>query len=328
MVSYIPLEGGFMRILLRAIVMLAAVCIAPGSAGLAKETKLKAQDIVKKHLDAIGPAQKLAAIQTRVIVGRTRMKLEAGEVGPGASAMVAGTLFLASAGYKYRIALPFQYADYWGEQFVFDGAKTDVGFAYIQKRSPIGDFIYRYDLILEEGLFGGVLSTAWPLLECAERQPKLEYAGLKKMGEQQVHVLRYGRKKGQADLRIELFFDAQTFQHVRTAYNLALAYDDKSPALSESQPTTIRGNGTVVPQVSANVPPDDAGRQGAQYRLEEYFGGFKAVDGVTLPGHWNIIFERASGNKTVQREWSILIDQVIHDRPLDANTFVLEQRKK
>jgi hypothetical protein len=135
MVSYPPLEGDIMRILLRSIVVLAAVCVAPGSAGLAKEPKLKAEDVVKRHLDAIGPAQRLAAIQTRVIVGRTRMKLEAGEVGPGASAMAAGTLSLASAGYKYRIALPFQYADYWGEQFVFDGAKSDVGFAYIQKRS-------------------------------------------------------------------------------------------------------------------------------------------------------------------------------------------------
>lgn len=317
-----------MRILLRAILALAAVCIALGSSGLAKEPKLKAEDVVRRHLDAIGPAQRLAAIQTRVIVGRTRMKLEAGEAGPGASAMAAGTLSLASAGYQYRIALPFQYADYWGEQFVFDGVKTDVDFAYIQKRSPIGDFIYRYDMILEEGLFGGVLSTAWSLLESAERQSKLEYVGLKKMGEQPVRVLRYGRKKGQADLRIELFFDAQTFQHVRTAYNLALAYDDKSPALSESQPTTIRGNGTIVAQAAATAPHDDTGRQGAQYRLEEYFGGFKEFDGVTLPGRWNIIFERASGNKTVQREWSILIDQVMHNRPLDADAFVLEQRKK
>jgi len=317
-----------MRILRRAIAILMAVCMVPGSAGLAKEPKLKADDIVKRHLDAIGPAPRLAAIRTRVIVGRTRMKLEAGEVGPGASAMVAGTLSLAGTGHKYRIALPFQYSDYWGEQFVYDGAKTDVGFAYIQKRSPIGDFIYRYDMILEEGLFGGVLSTAWPLLECEVRQPKLEYVGLKKMSEQPVHVLRYSRKKGQADLRIELFIDAQTFQHLRTTYNLTLAYDDKSPALSESQPTTIRGNGTIVPQAKATAPHDDTGRQGAQYRLEEYFGGFRAVDGVTLPGRWNIIFERASGNKTVQREWSVIIDQVVHNQPLDANAFVLEQRKQ
>ena len=68
-----------MRILLRAILALAAVCIALGSSGLAKEPKLKAEDVVRRHLDAIGPAQRLAAIQTRVIVGRTRMKLEAGE---------------------------------------------------------------------------------------------------------------------------------------------------------------------------------------------------------------------------------------------------------
>jgi len=34
---------------------------------------------------------------------------------------------------------------------------------------------------LREGLLGGVLSAAWPLLRLAQQNPKLEYRGLKKM---------------------------------------------------------------------------------------------------------------------------------------------------
>jgi hypothetical protein len=294
----------------------------------AREPKLTAEDVVRKHLESIGPAQRLAAIRTRVVEGRTRMKMETGEVGPGASGLAAGTLTLASAGTKYRIALPFNYTDYWGEQLIYNGAKAEIGFAYIQKRSPLGDFIFRYDMILEEGLFGGVLSTAWPLLERNERQPRLEYAGLKKMGDGQVHVLKYSRKKGQSDLRIELYFDATTCRHLRTSYNLSLSYDSLSPALSESQPTAIRSDGTIVPAGKATVAHDDAGRQGAQYRLEEYFGDFKPFDGVTLPARWNIIFERATGNNTVQREWAVIIDKVTHDQPLDAKAFAIKQREK
>ncbi len=293
-----------------------------------KEPKFKVDELVKKHLDSIGTAQSRAAIRTRTIEGRTRMKMEAGEVGPGASGLVAGTLALASAGSRLRIALPFQYSDYWGEQVAFDGSKAEVGFSYIQKRSPLGDFLYRYDTILAEGLFGGVLSTAWPLLDREERQPRLEYAGLRRLGDLQVHVLTYLRRKGQADLHIELCFDAQNFRHVRSAYNLSLAYDSLSPALPESQPQTVRSDGTLVPQGAPTVRHDDAGRQGAQYRLEEYFSDFKATDGLTLPSRWNIIFERASGNKTVQREWAVIIDKVAHNQTLDDTAFAIKPPSK
>jgi len=311
------------RSILAVFAIMGALCKAPS----AKEPKLRAEDVVRNHLESIGPAQKRAAIRTRSIEGRARMKMEAGEVGPGASGLAAGTLAIVSAGSKYRVSLPFHYADYWGEQLLFDGNKTGVGFAYIQKRSPIGDFIYRYDMILEEGLFSGTLSTAWPLLERDERQPRLEYAGLKNMGDLQVHVLRYQRNKGQSDLRIELFFDAKTFRHVRSAYNLSLAYDSLSPALAESQPTRMKNNEELIPG-KATVSHDDSGRQGAQYRLEEFFSDFKTVDGITLPSRWNIVFERAGDNKTVQREWSVIIDKVTHDQPVEATSFVIEKREK
>jgi hypothetical protein len=49
------------------------------------------------------------------------MKLEA-----GASGLAAVTVAIASAGSKYKIALPFKYMDYWGEQIVYDGAKARV----------------------------------------------------------------------------------------------------------------------------------------------------------------------------------------------------------
>jgi hypothetical protein len=317
-----------MRIHSRSLLPILAVFGTLVSAVQTKEPKLKAEDVVGRHLESIGPAEKRTAIRTRVIEGRARMRMGAGESGPGASGLATGGMTLASEGSKFRIALPFNYSDYWGEQLVFNGTKAEVGFAYIQNRSPLGDFIYRYDAILEEGLFGGVLSTAWPLLERDERQAKLEYAGLKKMGELQVHVLSYRRKKGQADLRIELSFDAATFRHLRTSYNLLLPYESVSPALSESQPTTVRSNGTVVDTGKATVSHDDTGRQGSQYRLEEYFADFKTFDGLTLPARWNILFERASGNKTVQREWVVIIDKVLHGKPLDSKAFMIEQHEK
>jgi hypothetical protein len=67
-------------------------------------------------------------------------------------------------------------------------------------------------------LVGGVLSESWPLLNVTERNPKLEYSGLKKIGDKQVHALKYTPRKG-SDLKIVLHFDAKSFRHVRTDYS-------------------------------------------------------------------------------------------------------------
>lgn len=293
-----------MRIFLRTLALL-IFCGALAGAVQAGEPKLKAEDVVKKHLESIGSAEKRAAIKSRAAEGRARMKIVVGPQGPGAQGLAAGTFALVSEGSKFRIALPFDYADYWGEQFVYDGAKAQVAFSYIQRRSPLGDFLYRYDMIVEEGLLGGTLSTAWPLLERDAKQPKLEYAGLKTMGNQQVHVLNYRRKKGQADMRIELFFEAETFRHIRTAYNMSMLYESTSGAMDNQQRT-----------------------QPSFYHLEELFGNFKAFDGITLPTSWNLMFERSGENRTGQREWAIIVDKITHNQPLEAKAFVLAQREK
>lgn len=282
-----------------------AICFLLIGACSAKDPKLKADDVAQKHLDSIGTAERRASVKSRAISGDVRMKIDVGAQGPAAQGLVAGTLSLVSSGSKYRIAMPFDYVDYWGEQFVYDGAKPQVAFSYIQRRSPLADFLFRYDVILAEGLFGGTLSTAWPLLDRDEKQPKIEYAGLKPLDGQQVHVLNYHRKKGQADLRIELFFDAETFRHVRTAYNMQMLYENSSGALDNQQR-----------------------QQPSFYHLEEYFSDFKEFDGLTLPTRWNILFERSGSSRTGQRQYAIVVHQVEHNRRLAENAFALVQREK
>jgi hypothetical protein len=272
----------------------------------AREQKLKSEDVVQKHLDSIGSAQKRAAIKTRSITGGARMKVEVGAQGPAAQGLVAGTLALASSGSKYKIALPFNYVDYWGEQFVYNGAKAQVAFSYTQQRAPLADFIFRYDMVLQEGLFGGVLSTAWPFLELGAKQPRLEYTGLKTVGGEHFHVLTYRRKKGQADMRIELFFEAETFRHVRTAYNMQMLYESSAGVLDKQQRQ----------------------EQPTVYRLEEYFSGFEEFDGITLPTRWNILFERSASNRTSQWEYAVVVSKVVHNQPLADAAFTLDQREK
>ena len=64
---------------------------------------------------------------------------------------------------------------------------------------------------------GGALSAAWPLLDISTRGPKLKYVGSKKINDRQTRVISYEPKDG-SNLEIKLYFDAETFRHVRTEY--------------------------------------------------------------------------------------------------------------
>ncbi len=278
----------------------------------AKE-KLNAEELIARHLQSLGVVEKLAATKSRLVEGRSAMKVEVGGVGNA-----LGRVVIASEGIRYRISLPFQYTDYWGEQLLFDGDRAEIGFSDIQKRSLLGDFLYRNDVILREGLFGGVLSTAWPLLNRDQRHARLEYAGQKKIDGRQLHQLSYHCRKGQGDVSIQLYFDPETFHHVATIYSLF-----------------------IQSEASTNLAVEASGEQGSRYKLEERFDGFKAFDGLTLPTRWNIIMETSgakgqghrdyrfggtdsSGSgRTFQREWAIIVDKVTENQSIDPKMWEL-----
>lgn len=64
-----------------------------------------------------------------------------------------------------------------------------------------------------ENLGGSVLTI---------RGPKLQYAGMEKVDVGQAHKLRYLPRDG-GDLKITIFIDAETFQHLRTEYERVIA---------------------------------------------------------------------------------------------------------
>ena len=73
------------------------------------------------------------------------------------------------------------------------------------------EFLRGQDAVIREGLLGGVLSCAWPLLNLEDRKPRLSYEGLKTIDGQQLYDLRY-RPQRSTDLDIHLYFDPQTFR--------------------------------------------------------------------------------------------------------------------
>ena len=85
-------------------------------------------------------------------------------------------------------------------------------------RTCLAQFFLTNDAIFKEGLVGGTLTESWPLLNLTDKNPKLEYVGLKKIGDHQLHAMKYTPRKG-SDLKIVLYFEPDTFRHVRTEYS-------------------------------------------------------------------------------------------------------------
>lgn len=255
--------------------------LAPAAA---RDEKLTSDELVTRHLASLGAPEALAAVSSRIAEGTASLR-----VAVGGSATIGGRLLFFSAGRQMRASLAFSAADYRGESLAFDGQKTDIGFMMPGRRSDLGTFLSKYDVILREGLLGGALSTAWPLLELQGRKAKLKYEGLKKVEGRQLHQVSYRMDKGQGDIRIVLRFDPETFQHVGTRYNLTLA-------------------STMSPDITASSK-----EQETHYDLEESFEGFQAFAGVTLPTRWTLRFGAQLRNRTSLWIWDSAVEKVRHN---------------
>jgi hypothetical protein len=252
-----------------------------------------ANKLVTQHLDSIASSAIRAGLKTRVVHGPLHFRLVVGGAGS-----LEGKSVLVSDGEKFQFMMKLASNDYDGERVIFDGRKDSVAFsAARQRRSALGQFVFGQDAVIREGLLGGTLSTAWPLLTLDERKPKLTFEGLKKMEGQELYKLSYLPHKS-TDLKIELYFDPETCRHVETVYRLTVSPTMVSTITAEAQQTETR------------------------YVLQERFGDFKTVDGVTLPTHYTLQFsQEAQSGRTVVSEWDMTGLDVSSNMPVDSRNF-------
>src|ERR1700688_3517921 len=176
-----------------------------------------ADELVAHHLDAIGLAPARASAKTRVAQGTAQFKFLVGGAG-----LLEGKSAFVSEGPKFHFLMKFNNNEYKGEQFIFNGDKVEVSFATAQQtRSALGGLVYAQDAVIREGLWGGVLSTAWPLLDLEKRNAKISLEGLKKDDGRDLYEVRYQPKK-RTDLEIRLYFDPESYRHVLTIYTLSI----------------------------------------------------------------------------------------------------------
>ena len=259
----------------------------------AKGPKMKPEELVARHLEALGPPESRSVVQSRGAQGTGRMKLLA-----GGSGLLEGPAVFASQGRKVLFSIQFNDINYAAEQISFDDEKVYVGDIEPGVRSQLGQFLYQYDEIVKEGLFGGVLSTAWPLLDLEGRNPKLDYRELKKVNGQELLELRYRMRKG-GDLNIRLYFDPESFRHTATTYKLTIA----------------------APM--GRTPLESARQSETRFRLEEWFSDFRSTDDLDLPTQWTVRLTLETGRGSFLAKWDMTFPQITHNPSIDPQIFVL-----
>jgi len=274
----------------RAVTAIAAVILC--TPVFAQDRKLTIEELITHHLDSIGSAQARGFPKNRVVSGTVKLVSRV-----GTASNIDGQAGVASSGAKLRYSMRFTSPQYTGEEFAFDGSKVLTGHLPSGRRSPLSLYLEQQSLPLRDGLLGGSLSTAWAMLRLDQLKPRLDHKGLKKIDGRQLHEVSYRAAKGSTDLKVALFFDAATFQHVRTEYEF------KVPA-------------------RLGVGPNDSARlQEDYYKLVEDFEDFRAVDALMIPRKYRLQLQVQTSSGSNVFDWNVVIDQVSHNQALDEQIF-------
>jgi hypothetical protein len=258
--------------------------------------KIKAEDVLAKHLESIGPAEERSSEHSRVVVGGSRMIFNVlSRIGT-----IEGRVILGSVNRKVLFATSLPAPDYPGDKFGYDGKKLTVGFLKPGRRSTLEGFILIHEMIFKEGLFGGTLSSAWPLLNLAERKAKLEYAGTEKIGTQLAHKVRYSPNKG-SDLEVTLYFDTETFRHVRTQYDRV-----------------------VGARLSGGGIDNQTSQRATRYKMIEDFSDYRQEGKLNLPHSYKLELYIDSSTGTSTHKWEMNFTDFTFNQEIDEKGFNVE----
>jgi len=256
-------------------IALAVLAVTSAPAG----DKPKAEEVVAKHLDAVGSSDARAALKSLNVEGNFFEKFLRGGTGQS-----GGPFAMVSTGHKLVMQAKFNMPDFPGESYGFDGEKKSIGYIVPGQRSQLEDFINYNGEVIQDGLLGGILTTAWPLYDWQDRKARIDVDGLKKVDGKELLRVTYHPRHGGGDLKIYLFFDPESFRHVKTIY-------------------TQQSQGQMGTSVDRGTLSGAGGGAGGSLTLEEDFGGFAKINNLMLPTQWSLKYAQegiGSGSSMIQ----------------------------
>ena len=186
----------------------------------------------------------------------------------------------------------------------------------------------------------GVLSTGWALLDIEKNKPGLAFNQAKVDG-QELYAIDYSPKTDLNDIKVKLFFDPDTFHHVRTEYRLVVhgeqsllsstpyshgAPKSKNAWNMSSRYATAAEAGGYIQGVNILDEINDS-----IYVLIEKFDKFKEIEfksaksdqamRLTLPQKYTIEYSTQGQGSTFLGIWDINAVQWIQNGTIDASFF-------
>ncbi len=272
------------------------LCLVLASATSPQSDKLKLEDLIARHLEAIGKPEARAAAKTRLVNGAVKVTLRIGRAG-----LIEGKAVIASASPKVRYSMGFTAPNYPSEQMAFDGQKVTTSFLPNGNRSQLSQFLEQQSLPLKDGLICGALSSSWAFLRLEQLQPQLQYKGVTKVDGRPLHEVSYRGKKGSQDLKVSVFFEPETFRHVLTTYKFQIA-------------------------ARLGVGPNDSTRIGeSYYTITEEFGDFRVVEGLTLPYKYKLQLSAETSRGTTLLDWVLSVERISNNEVLDDKLFKIDR---
>lgn len=239
----------------------------------------------------------------------------------GGLGKLGGPAMILAEGDKLRTSFGFGHIQYPRELLIRNGDKLDIAYITPGIRSQLGTALWiHFSRLAQEGLYGGVLTTDWALLDLEKRRAKVRYRGLKTFEERKLHELEYRPKKG-VEYRIRLYFEPETYRHVASSYRLTI-------------PAGV-GRGLMHVQQGPVFGAADGPADNTRIQLIETFSEFKEVDGLTLPHHYRITLNESaatgmdSGAGFAPRNgfaghWEIKIDRISHEHRITPQAFAIK----
>src|SRR2546423_14323261 len=253
--------------------------------------KLTSDEVIARHLESFGSAKARVAIATRIISGTSQVIFRTTPAG-----QAIGKAVLASEGMKNLFGMSFPSPVYPREQLAYNGVTFMAAFATPGTRSVLGTFLMTNDAIFKQGLMCGTLSSAWPLLDLQSRNAQVDYAGTRKIDDRLLHELKY-KPRANSDLRIRLYFESETFRHVRPEYE------------------------RVIPAPMGKVEYSNVQEREGRYKLIEEFSLYKAEGGLNLPHIYTIKLSVDTVNGTFLAEWTVKLTNFDFNQKIDQSAF-------
>ena len=270
--------------------------LSPVVPALSPTDKMTAEELVARHLESIGTAKERESVASRIIAGSSSVIFRTPPPG-----QAIGRAVLASEGSKSLIGMSFSSPVYPREEWGFNGKSFMAAYVTPGVRSSLGSFLMTHSLVFKQGLMGGTLSSAWPLLNLSARELRLEYAGIKKINNQMLHELKC-LPRGGSDLQISLFFNQKTFQHVRTEYERVIAAPIADRGYLSAKGTETR------------------------FKLVEEFSDFKQEGELTLPHSYKIKLTADAESGSFLADWEIILTQFTFNERIDPDSFNIGAR--